>query len=282
MESTSAKSFHTRSTSFPSNSRPNLARVQECLDLVTAWEASPSRKTQFPTRLGHVKDLYTSINAFLQLPRAPQALYGKESLVAGLMDDFLCLMDVCGLAADSLLLMREHHQSLRSMFRRGDSGLEAGICAYQCSRKRMRKDMKKCLRLLRSMEKQVSPSNAKLDMIDQVFRDARTVTISTFSLLASTISGQRAARSIFSGLLSSKSHDVEDDEDGASLIEKVDVAIFGLYGHSSKKVEDNVRDAQKQMEALDLTLGETEAELEDVFRCLIQVKVSLLNIVTGC
>ncbi|CAN6480855.1 unnamed protein product [Victoria cruziana] len=284
MASTSAKYFHIRSTSFPSKSHPKLARVQECLHLVKAWEACPSRKVQLVIRLGHLKDLYASVNAFLQLPLAQQALCGKESLVRELMDDFLCLMDACGLVKDSLQQTREQHQSLRSMLRRGDSGLEAGICAYQCSRKKLKKEMGKCLRLVRTVEKHASSSRDNLDVVDQVFKDVRAVTVSTFSLLSLIISGKKAAQSIFSRLLRSKSHDLEDEDDCINEIEKADAAIFGLIGHSSKTTarEEDAQEAQRQMKALDLKLSETEGELEDLLRCMIQSKVSLLNIVTGC
>ncbi|XP_031495933.1 uncharacterized protein LOC116261354 [Nymphaea colorata] len=283
MASTSAKSFHIRSTSFPSKSHPNFARVQECLHLVKVWEACPSRKAQFVTRLGHLKDLYASVNAFLQLPLTQQALCGKESLVRELMDDFLGLMDACGMLKDSLLHMREQHQSLRSMLRRGDSGLEAGICAYQCSRKRMKKDMDKCLRLLRSVEKHASSSSDNLDVVDQVFKDVRAATISIFIHLSSIFSAKKATQSIFSRLLSSKNRDAEADEDGVSEIEKADITIFKLHDKPSKTVsQEDARDAQRQMEALDVSLMETEVELEDVLRCMIQAKVSLLNIVAGC
>ncbi|XP_031495786.1 uncharacterized protein LOC116261252 [Nymphaea colorata] len=198
------------------------------------------------------------------------------------MDDFLCLMDACVLVKDSLQQTREQHQSLRSMLRRGDSGLEAGICAYQCSRKRMKKEMGKCLRLVKSVENHASSSDDNLDVVDKVFNDVRAVTVSTFSLLSLSVSGRKATKSIFSRLLSSKSH-AESDEDCVSEIERADVAIFRLLGHSSKTVrEDVAQEAQIQMQALDLKLSETEAELEDVFRCMIQAKVSLLNIVAGC
>ncbi|XP_031494996.1 uncharacterized protein LOC116260700 [Nymphaea colorata] len=283
MASTSAKSFHIRSTSFPSKSHPNLARVQECLHLVKAWEACPSRKAQLVTRLGHLKDLYASVNAFLQLPLTQQALCGKESLVMELMEDFLCLMDACGLVKDSLQQTREQHQSLRSMLRRGDSGLEAGICAYQCSRKRMKKEMGKCLRLVSSVEKHASSSGDNLDVVDQVFKDVRAATVSTFSLLSLFISGRKATRSIFSRLLSSKIHDAEGDEDCVGEIERADLAIFRMQGLSSKTArKEDAQEAQREMQALDLKLGETEVELEDLLRCMIQAKVSLLNIVTGC
>ncbi|KAF3796665.1 hypothetical protein EJ110_NYTH00859 [Nymphaea thermarum] len=277
----SARSFHTRSTSFPSESHPNLAGVQECLHLVKAWEACPSRNAPLVTRLGHLKDLYASIIVFLQLPLTQQALCGKERLVRELMDDFLCLMDACGLVKDSLAHMREQHQTLQSMLRRGVAGLESGICAYQCSRKRMKKDMAKCLRLLRNMEKHVSSSNDNLDMVDQVSNDARAVTVSTFYALSSVISGRKATQSIFSRMLSSMSS--KSDENGVNEIEKADAAIFRLHSTSFKTLrQEDAREAQRLMEELDVSLREVEVELEDVFRCMIQAKVSLLNIVTGC
>ncbi|CAN6480854.1 unnamed protein product [Victoria cruziana] len=275
-----SRSFRARSSSFPSTSRPNLADVHECLHLVKAWEACPSRKAQLVTRLGHLKDLYASVNAFLQLPFTQQALCGKEKLVRELMDDFLCLMDACGLVKDSLARMREQHQNLQSMLRRGVYGLESGICAYQCIRKRTRKNMAKCLRLLRNMEKHVS-SNDNLDMVDQIFNDVRAVTVSTFNALSLVISGRKATQSIFSRLLSSVSP--KSDQDGVSEIEKADAAIFRLHGTSLKAVrQEDAREAQRLMEELDVSLREVEVELDDVFRCMIEAKVSLLNIITGC
>ncbi|CAN6480857.1 unnamed protein product [Victoria cruziana] len=283
MASTSAKSFHIRSTSFPSKSHPNLARVQECLHLMKAWEACPSRKAQLATRLGQLRDLYASVNAFLQLPLTQRALCGKDSLVGELMDDFLCLMDACGLVKESLLHMKEQHQSLRSMLRRGDPGLEVGICAYQCSRRRMKKDMDKCLRLVRSVEKHASSSSDNLDVVEQVFKEVRTATVSVFIDLSSAVSGKKATQSIFSRLLSSKSRDAAADEVVVSEIEKADIAIFKLHGKSYKTARrEDAQDALRQMEASDVSSRETEEELEGVCRCMIQAKVSLLNIVTGC
>lgn len=200
-----------------------------------------------------------------------------------LTDDFLCLMDACGMVKESLQHMREQHQSLHSILRRSDSGLEAAVGAYQCSRKRMKKNMIRCQRLLRSMEKHVFSSKDNVAMIDQVFLEVKAVTVSTVGLLTSIISGTKTTQSIFSRLLSSRIRGAEADEDDGNEIERADVAIFRLYGHSSKTVkEDDAGDAQRQIEALDIRLKETELQLEDVIRYMIQAKVSLLNIVTGC
>ncbi|CAN6480860.1 unnamed protein product [Victoria cruziana] len=282
MASTSAKPFHIRSTSFPSKSHPNLARVQECLHLMKAWEACPTRKGQSVTRLGHLKDLYASLNAFLQLPLTQQALCGKESLVRELMDDFLCLMDACGLVKDSFQETREQHQFLRSMLRRGDSGLDAGICAYHCSRKKMKKDMGRCLRLVRSVEKHAISTAENPDVVDQIFKGVRAVTVSTLVLLSSNILGRKAGESIFSRLLNSKIHDRKGDEDRVSELERADMAIFKLLASSKTSREEDAQEAQRQMQALDLQLSEIEVEMENLLRCMIQAKVFLLNIVAGC
>ncbi|CAN6480853.1 unnamed protein product [Victoria cruziana] len=257
---TSGKPSHVRSTSFPSESHPSLASVQQCLRSVEAWEASPSRKAASAGGIGHLKNLYTSINAFLQLPLTQQALHVKERLAIELMDDFLSLMDACGMLKESLQHIREKHQYLSSILRRFDSGLETAIGAYRCSRKRMKKDMIKCQRLLRSMEKHVPSSDDNIDMVEQVFIDARAVTFSTISLLSSIVAGTKTTRSVFSRLLSTKIRGAESDEDGSEM-ERADAAIFRLCGHSSKT--------------------EMELRLEDVIRCMIQTRVSLLNIVTG-
>ncbi|XP_031495696.1 uncharacterized protein LOC116261197 [Nymphaea colorata] len=279
MATSSSNSFHARSISLPTSSNPILRRVEECLEAAKEWQAKPHSLTS--TGLGHLKDLFCCIDGFLQMAHTQQALCRKDTFVTQLMDDFLRLLDVCGMVKDSVQRMREEQQALQSMFRRRDQNLDVGIGRYQCMRKSMRKDMIKCLQLLKTMEADGSSTNDS--KVEKILRDVRANTVATFEQLASIISARNSLGSIFSKLRCSKKHDGGGAEGKTNEIERLDVIMFALCGHPNKELaEDSVQYVKRLMENLESCLTGVEDELEGVFRSLITARAALLNFLTCC
>ncbi|CAN6480849.1 unnamed protein product [Victoria cruziana] len=275
MAASPSNSFHARSISLPTRSNPILHRVEQCLESAKEWQAKPRSLTS--TGLGHLKDLFCCIDGFLQMSLAQQTLCRKEIFVTRLMDHFLRLLDVCGMVKDSVQQMREEQQSLQSMFRRRDHNLDLGICRYQCMRKSIRKDMIKCLQLLKTIEADASSSNDS--KVENILRDVRANAVATFEQLVSIVSAHSSPAPIFSRIKCSKKHNSGVAERKTNDIERLDVALFTLCSHRNKELaDDSVQYVQRLMEDLERCLTGVEDELEGVFRSMITARVALLNL----
>ncbi|OVA12123.1 Protein of unknown function DUF241 [Macleaya cordata] len=62
-------------------------------------------------------------------------------------------------------------------------------------------------------------------------------------------------------------------------VEKVDMALNFLIGQKQKKIVADVKNAQKPLEALEMSIQGLEEGLDCVCRSLIKTRVSLLNII---
>ncbi|CAN6480850.1 unnamed protein product [Victoria cruziana] len=269
MATTSASSFHLRSTSLPSTSHPIAGQVEECLNLVKCWvESSNPKKSHCSSAtigLSHLKGLHLLTIDFLQLPLAQQSLRRQANWMNETMEAFVGLLDVCEMAKDSLSQLREQCQFLNSLVRRRDSSLHESIGLYQSFRKRMRKDMSKCLRSLRSIRiKKVAADDA---VICGTLSDVIANTISVFELLIPMISSQNSSESALSKLrfLGSKRCDKSDQNTSSTEIDRLDDVLYAVYGHSSKEPrEDSIRAAQTHMVAFESHLSDVESELDNM------------------
>ncbi|KAF3796662.1 hypothetical protein EJ110_NYTH00853 [Nymphaea thermarum] len=274
MATTSANSFHLRSISLPSTSHPTVGQVEECLNLVKRWVESSTLKksdcSSVTTGLCHLKGLHLSTIDFLQLPLTQQSLRRQENWVNETMEALVGLLDVCEMAKDSSSRLREQYQFLNSLVRRRDSSLHESIGLYQSIRKKMKKDMVKCLRSLRSVR--IKRAAADDAVICGTLSDVIANTISVFELLIPVISGQNSSESAFSKLrfLGSKKCDMSDECTSTSEIDRLDAVLHAAYGSSSKESrEDSIRRAQKHMVAFDNYLSDIEPELESMWRCWV-------------
>ncbi|XP_049935573.1 uncharacterized protein LOC126410380 [Nymphaea colorata] len=283
-------SSHTRTSSLPSSSHPTLGKVEDYLHLVKSWEVASPRSTtcgSFCSGFRNLIELFLCMDEFLQMPLSQQFLQQKESHVSQVMDDFLILLDVCGMVKDSLVQMREQLQGLSSLFRRRESSFHESIAFYRGIRRRMKKDMTKCLSLLKSMRSQTSAVRGDdHEVVGSILCDVKDSTVSTFELLVQMISGHKRSASVLSKLRSIGSRRCEKNEDevGENEIERVDEALRALYACTSSEGErkNEVQIAERRMVDLELCLRETEAELDTMFRCLIKARVFLLNALTAC
>ncbi|CAA2954640.1 Hypothetical predicted protein [Olea europaea subsp. europaea] len=100
--------------------------------LKTSKEASVS-SSSICTQLASLRDLLEDINNLIQLPSVQQALAG-ETFASELLDGSLKIVNICGIARDVIILMKESIQELQSSLRRN-----RGFEAYMTSMKKIDK-----------------------------------------------------------------------------------------------------------------------------------------------
>ncbi|KAK9270800.1 hypothetical protein L1049_026385 [Liquidambar formosana] len=220
-----------------------------------------------------LRDLHNCANDLLHSPIIQQALvhHRQEKWVHEVSEASLTMLDVCGTTKDVLLLVKDHLQDHQSVFRRtsiGEPGFENRVAAYNLYRKKLKKEMLKCLRSLKGMKNKsitsdLSPIDHNLMIVVNVLREVRVAFISIVESLFSLMSMPQPDRKSTKGSLASMFLRVS----GQSLCEK--------------RGEMVIQTANKRLEAVEIAIEDLEVELECIFRRLIQTRVSLLNILTN-
>lgn len=276
----SKSSSHIRSISLPSTTHPLKSSVLEQLNRLRSTEATPAASS-ICQRLGGLKALYDSVDDWLQLPLTQQAVSSETErrCTEDLLDGSLRLLEICGTITDVLSQMKGSTQQLESSFRRlrGDNtAMENEINAYTMTRKNVKKVI---LKSLKKMAKQnIQNKEFQEEYSLTMMKEVENISISMFITLLSFLSKPKTRPnnwSMVSKVLSSKRVSCEGLS-GATEVEKLDVAVQILkFG---KADSNQVHNALKQAEALELTVMEIEEVMECVFRCLMKTRVSLLNV----
>ncbi|XP_031407015.1 uncharacterized protein LOC116215444 [Punica granatum] len=279
-----AANAHIRSNSFPSRTHPAIDNVEEQLARLQSSEggSSSSSASSVCQKLGGLKDLYDSIDDWLQMSLTQQDLSSQNNrkCMEDLLDGSLRTLDVCGTLRDVLSQMKGCIQELELSFRRkrgSDSGLASEVEAYVISRKKMKKLISKTLESLKKMEKQSNLNKAAEEEDEaalNVLREVEQINISVFESLLCFLSRPKTRSSgwsVVSKLKSSKRISCEGAAD-ANEIEELDHELLALK--LSKVSSIQVCGTLKQAESI---IQETEEVLECIFRCLVKTRVSLLN-----
>ncbi|KAL2339394.1 hypothetical protein Fmac_007334 [Flemingia macrophylla] len=219
-----------------------------------------------------LKVLHNSANTLLHSPLVQQALVHEkeEKWVNDVSESSMRMLEVCGISKDVLLRVKEHLQELQFTLRRasiGDPGIEEKITAYNCYRKKLKKETLKCLKWLKGMKSQTvtmhhhpSMNGQKLVLVVDVLREVRMTSICIVESLLSLVSSpwldsKSGKRSFTSKLLHSSD----------------DVIIYDAMVLQS---------ANKRLAGVRMAIEDLEVELDCMFRRLIHTRVLLLNILT--
>ncbi|TQD86556.1 hypothetical protein C1H46_027888 [Malus baccata] len=225
-----------------------------------------------------LRDLHNSANNLLHSPVIQQALINdieQEKWVHQVSEASLRMLDVCGISKDVLLVVKEHLQDLQSMLRRGSSSGEADksnrIAAYNCYRKKLKKETLKCLKSLKGIRNK-SNTNSSLVYMDHnlmvvvdVLSQVRATSVSIVETLLSLISVPwLAQKSSASFQFMSKFMRVSGRQ---RVYDACDATAL--------------QSANKRLDAVEIAIQDLEAELDCMFRRLIDTRVALLNILTN-
>uniref|UniRef100_A0A7N0UZF4 Uncharacterized protein n=1 Tax=Kalanchoe fedtschenkoi TaxID=63787 RepID=A0A7N0UZF4_KALFE len=264
-------SFHARSISLPSSPHPIIPEVEEILrSLKSSGVASSSSSIR--NHLNGLHDLHGCLGDLLLLSETQQLL-DKESngrSVDQILDGSLRLLDVSGVAKDSLFQMKEFTHELQSALRRkGSDAKEAG--KYLACRKNVKTSIQKTLRALKHVQatKKEHESLCLLSMLGEV----EQVTLSVLESVLSLISGPKD-KSLVSKLMHSKSISAEDKN--VNEFEKIDAAMRSI---AAQKTAD-ISSIQSDLESLESGIEDIEKGIECLFRQLIKNRVTLLNIIS--
>ncbi|KAE8010706.1 hypothetical protein FH972_007049 [Carpinus fangiana] len=279
-----------RSISLPSRTHPSSVRLEEVLNTLKSCQIS-SVSTAFPvgaetihqTGLVGLAELYNCLEELIHSPLSQQALLRHEhrNLVEEVLDGSITLLDTCGTARDIIFTMKEHVQTLQSALRRKgvDSRIESDIHAYMVFRKKVKKDVAKCLKELKRTERKVPSSplldlDPRLSMVIGVLREASAITMSIFRSLLLFLSvpamETNAARwsSLVSRLMPAKAR-LLSCEKGQKIINEVgsvDVALCSLHEHlRNTDAKTEVQLAQRTLETLHLSINNVEDGLDYLF-----------------
>ncbi|KAK7307442.1 hypothetical protein VNO77_40516 [Canavalia gladiata] len=292
--------YHVRSISLPSRLHPSLPKIEKEMKRLKTWEASSqsqalvdaasSQQTEaIKVGLKGLSELYNCVEELIGSPLSLQALLRHEGKhVEKPLDMSVCLLDICGSTRELLLLMKEHVLDLQSALRRKgmDSSINSQICAYICSRKKVRKDIAKRLKALKTMESSIKSYplldvDHHLQMVINVLRELSTITISFFRKLLHFMSGPVLKKntrgwSLFSGMNRANRENRMINEIG-----DVDVALCSFHKRFRKNdAKTDIQNVKRRLGELEGSIRELEAGLGCLFRCLIQQRVSLLNLLT--
>ncbi|MCL7050045.1 hypothetical protein MKW94_022383 [Papaver nudicaule] len=288
-------SSHARSRSLPSISHPTVSKAEELLCRLRSSEAVRSSPSASSSSICHdlvdLNNLYECVEDLLQLPLTQQSLTGQDrnsKWFDQVLDESLMLLDVCGTTRDVLLEMKESVQDLESSFRRrkcGESVLSE-VAAYNSSRKKMNKVISKCLGDLKRVDNTTTNNNNSALLEEEpevasIIRQVEGITHSIFESILSLSIGSKARSntiggwSLVSKMMHTKSFSSHEKATSVSEIEKVEIALKSL---SCKEID--IREVQKQLVGLEISIQGFEDGLECVFRHLMRHRVSLLNILS--
>ncbi|CAI9763866.1 unnamed protein product [Fraxinus pennsylvanica] len=259
--------FHVRSNSFPSKSHPAISNVEDHLcRLKSSKEASVS-SSSICTELASLRDLHENINNLIQLPSVQQAL-ADETFASELLDGSLKLVDICGIARDVIVLMKESVQELQSSLRRN-----RGTDAYMTSRKNIDKMVNKCIKNLKSFEQSSTNKHNNLKGIATVLKESQVIGFSALKSAMTICASKQKTWSLLSKFTqSSRVHSETEEESNAQEFYALNIDKLRKDMHNV-----SVQDIMKQLKASEMTIQELEENLEAFFRSSVKIRVSLLN-----
>lgn len=279
--------YHVRSISLPSRlQHPSSHRIEKELKKLKTWDApqaSNSLQTEaIKAGLTGLTELYNCVHELIGCPLTQQALLHQYHHVEKPLDMSVQLLDICESTRELLLLMKEQVLDLQSALRRKglDSSINSQVCAYIRFRKKVRKNITKSLKALKTMESSIKSYSYSLLlevdhhllMVINAIRESSTITISFFRKLLHFMCGKNTSGwSMFSRMVST-------NEMGG-----IDIALGSLFHRRIRKNEDKVdlQIVKNRLREVDGSITELEAGLDCLFRCLIKHRVSLLNLLTS-
>lgn len=192
--------YAVRSISLPSRLHPNSLRIEAELNNLKAWEISsvtstlPLSAETIHTGLTGLAELYNGVDELVHSPLTQQSLLHQpcKEMVEEALGQQIELLDLCGFSREVTMKMKEHVVDLRSSLRRkrGDSNARSNVNAYFCFRKKVTKDIGKCIGALKRWENKtgscsapLSDANNHLLVVIRVLKEVRLLTISIFRSL---------------------------------------------------------------------------------------------------
>ncbi|KAF2310192.1 hypothetical protein P3X46_020696 [Hevea brasiliensis] len=274
---------HIRSISLPCRSHPLISRLRNGISELRIWSSKSDNRTSswLCDGLTRLKEVHDSLDDILHLPQTQESLRCQPTWVENLLEDFLRFVDVYGIFQTSVLALKEEQLAAQVATRKRD---DSKIASYIKSRKKMAKEMSKLAYTIRDISRCSVPGFDKLSITDaelaSVIGDVIEVTASVSVALFNGISLSFASKkSSWMGAMMRlpKRAKKAKMEEGIQELQQVNAeSLCGLR----KKGDEEVRMVLKRMQDLEGCIGGIGGRGEQVFRSLINTRVSLLNTLT--
>jgi len=288
-----ANKYSVRSISLPSRFHPSTIRVHEELNKLKTWEGtSTSTSTSIQTGLSLIEELYISLEDLLNMPSTQQVIshHRDEKCIEEVLDSSMRILDICGITRDTIIQIKENVQALHSCLRRrkGDSSVERSVEEYKFFTKKMKKNLTKLITSLKHMDSkfgvsQILELDHHLCSIIRVFREVITMNLSVFQFILSflNVSSSKSkatkwlmvAKLMHKGVITS-----EDNSENINELQWVEATLSTLLSEST--IGEKFQAAHERLEALENAIESIENGLENLFRHLIKIRSSLLNIIS--
>lgn len=285
--------FQTKSISLPCRSHPIITfEIEELLSKIKTTAAEASSADTICSGLSQLSRLYKCVDELLT-SSTTKALMSREqnkNWVDGFVDESVKLLDICGSISDMLSEVKGHNRELVSALRRrkqGELTFQNSMEKYNCFTRKMKKVIK---RLIGSL-KQVDPNpmvvdshnHHQLPAVISAVIGVSEMTILVFESLLMFFCVPVSKPNRWSLVVSKLMHkgtvacEYQHENGIGNEFERTGAALRVLckYGFSR-----NVEIAQCSLERLGAQIENMEGGLECIVRCLVQTRVSLLNIIS--
>ncbi|XP_049385561.1 uncharacterized protein LOC125849515 [Solanum stenotomum] len=282
MESFSSKS-NKRSISLPSRSHPVTENIEEELNKLKTWEfsASPTAEAVYNGLVGF-GEVHKCMGDLLNLPSTLQSLSQcqNKKWVDEILDKSVRFLDICGTTRDLMSQFKENVKDVQSSLRRRKGDLS--INKYTTFRKKMKKEAKSLITALKRMDHEevvvvMEVDDQLVSAVIRILREVTTIGISVFQMvlnfLSAPISKPISKWSLVSRLVN------KVDQDNVHEIESVDVALSSLSKCGPNEME-KIQFVQSKLETVEAHFECIESGLDNIFRCLIRSRSTLLNVIS--
>ncbi|TXG59881.1 hypothetical protein EZV62_014454 [Acer yangbiense] len=297
-----------RSISLPTRVHPTSVKLESALNHLKTWQISSAviGAEMLQNGLVGLAEMYSCIEEFISsITQTQQALLRHENgqLLEEALDKSVTLIDTCSSSRDLLLMMKDNVQTLQSALRRrrDSSSIENEISSYITFRKKMNKEIFKSLQALKKLESKnkttilsntTSDHDQHVSFTIKVLCEATAITISIFRSLLTFVSMSTSNKmklggwSLISKLMKMRPLSSSDDRHQKIInqVESVDFAVYSLHGSSRSSNGSNTSEVnmtQKMLQGLNVSIEGLETGVDSMFKCLIQNRVSFLNILTN-
>ncbi|KAK6797930.1 hypothetical protein RDI58_005632 [Solanum bulbocastanum] len=272
-----------RSISLPSRSHPATENIEEELNKLKTWEfsASPTAEAVYNGLVGF-GEVLKCMGDLLNLPSTLQALSQcqNKKWVDEILDKSVRFLDICGTTRDLMSQFKENVKDVQSSLRRKKGDLS--INNYTTFRKKMKKEAKSLITALKRMDHEevvvvMEVDDQLVSAVIRILREVATIGISVFQMVLNFLSAPIykpiSKWSLVSRLVN------KGDQDNVNEIESVDVALSSLAKSGPNEME-KIQFVQSKLETVEAHFECIESGLDNIFRCLIRSRSTLLNVIS--
>ncbi|KAJ4806252.1 DUF241 domain protein (DUF241) [Rhynchospora pubera] len=263
-KNSSAASYHIRSVSLPCRSHPLISHLEEQIQAVRSWAANADGSSSWiETGLFQIETLLMAIKEFLHRSQTQEILCHAIS-TEGLLDDVLLLADIYGSFVSAIVTLKQHQAEVQSAIRRADK-----ICLVSAlrSQRHVEKETAQLAMCLKNVSKCRSLGFAS---------GASEVEIA--GILVEAVNATAVASvAVFSGV-AAMSATTSSTKTWSTMRSFKKLACNSLTKNNVS--DDDEFSIVEKLEEFEMCIRNVETCSERVFRRLINLRVSLLNIST--